>query len=238
MVLIFDLDDTLYDEMSYVRSGLHAVARFGQTSFGWCAIQSFEDMHQTLLAKGRGAVFDSWLALNGRHSKRLIEQCIRVYRQHTPTIALAPYALDLLQQYYGQCPIYLVTDGHKTVQKKKIDALNISPFFKRILITHRFGLSHAKPSLHCFDIIRRTEQCDWKSLVYVGDNPAKDFVNLNKMGALTIRLLTGSHESVNAKAGYDAMHTIKNLSGLTETLSKHINWQTSNTQMKKLAGYN
>jgi putative hydrolase of the HAD superfamily len=218
MVLIFDLDDTLYDEMSFVRSGLKAVAHFGHESFGWCATQSFETMHQTLLANGRGAVFDSWLALNGRHSKRLVAQCINVYRHHTPTIALPLQALDLLRHYHGQCPLYLVTDGHKIVQHNKIEALSIAPFFKRIFITHRFGVAHAKPSLHCFDIIRRTEQCDWHSMVYVGDNPTKDFVNLNKVGSITIRLLTGSHARVTAKPGYDATHTITSLSELSDVL--------------------
>jgi putative hydrolase of the HAD superfamily len=52
----------------------------------------------------------------------------------------------------------------------------------------------------------------------VGDNPAKDFVNLNEMGATTIRLLTGSHASVIAKPGHDATHTIKSLSGLSDLL--------------------
>jgi putative hydrolase of the HAD superfamily len=51
-------------------------------------------------------------------------------------------------------------------------------------------------------------------MFYVGDNPAKDFVNLNHLGVHTIRVTTGEHAAVVAKAGYDAKHTISSLNEL------------------------
>ncbi|MDB2331073.1 HAD hydrolase-like protein, partial [Alteromonas sp.] len=112
-------------------------------------------------------------------------------------------------------PLYVVTDGNKVVQGNKVAALNITQLFKRVFVTHRFGIKHAKPSTYCFDKIRQAEKCNWQDMVYVGDNPAKDFVNLNKLGVLTVRVLTGEHSKVKAKPGYDAQHTITTLSALT-----------------------
>jgi putative hydrolase of the HAD superfamily len=218
MVLIFDLDDTLYDEMSFVRSGLRAVANFGWTSFGWDAEQSFAFMETHLVKHGRGKIFDEWLQSNSAYSISRVSTCIRIYRHHRPNIALYPTTSQVLRHFLTLYPLYLVTDGHKIVQKNKIEALQIAPLFKRTLITHRFGIRHAKPSLHCFDIIRRAEQCSWSKMVYVGDNPAKDFVNLNQQGTLTIRVRTGSYASVLARPGHDARLTIPDLSHLQDTI--------------------
>jgi putative hydrolase of the HAD superfamily len=220
MVLTFDLDDTLYDEMTFVISGLRAVARFGEASFGWNADQSLHWMQRYLLTHGRGRVFDEWLNVHGRHSRTGVETCIRVYRHHEPEITLFPSAAQVLEQYYGRQPMYLVTDGHKVVQQKKIEALSLSPMIKRAFITHRFGIRHAKPSLYCFELIRRAERCDWSEMVYVGDNPAKDFVNLNLMGALTVRVRTGSHASLVARPGYDARVTIPDLVSLRGVIDR------------------
>ncbi|MCG5516522.1 MULTISPECIES: HAD family hydrolase [unclassified Ectothiorhodospira] len=220
MILIFDLDDTLYDEMSYVTSGLRAVAHFGEASFGWDAAQSLAFMQAHLLQHGRGKVFDAWLHTHGQHSNTRVTTCVRTYRHHQPEITLFPLAYKVLKYYIGGWPLYLVTDGHKVVQQKKIEALGLAPMFKRTFITHRFGIRHAKPSLHCFEIIRRAERCEWCDMVYVGDNPAKDFVGLNRVGAMTVRVNTGSHASVVARPGYDARTTIPDLASLPEVLGQ------------------
>ena len=220
MVLIFDLDDTLYDETSYVKSGLRAVARFGEISFGWNLEESVAFMEAQLLLRGRGAIFDEWLRSHDYHSATRVSKCIKIYRHHQPSLSLFPSAARVLARYKGFLPIYLVTDGHKIVQQKKIEALGIDCMFKRTFITHRFGIRHAKPSLYCFDLIRCAEQSEWNRLVYVGDNPVKDFVSLNATGAKTVRVKTGSNASALARPGYDAIETIPDLSSLTTVLDR------------------
>lgn len=121
-------------------------------------------------------------------------------------------------RYSPRVPLYLVTDGHKIVQRNKVDALGLWPEFRRIFITHRFGLAAAKPSVHCFERIREAEGCDWGDMVYVGDNPAKDFVSLNPLGVHTVRVLTGAHANVVAKRGHDANVTITSLDSLPNAL--------------------
>jgi len=223
MVLIFDLDDTLFDEMSYVKSGLRAVAAYGRVSFGWNEKVSYTFLDDYLAKHGRGQVFDEWLRAHDHYSVSRVKQCVHVYRHHTPNIGLSKVALQILSLYQRVYSLYLVTDGHKIVQQKKIAALGIEAMFKRCLITHRFGIRHAKPSLYCFEKIREVEKCSWSSMVYVGDNPAKDFVNLNAMGSLTVRVKTGAHAEVKAQLGYDAQHTIQDLTGLPLLLNQAFN---------------
>jgi len=72
--------------------------------------------------------------------------------------------------------------------------------------------------LHCFNLIRSAERVEWDELVYVGDNPAKDFVSLNQVGAKTIRVLTGAHADVRALSSHDAQLSITNLSSLSSDM--------------------
>lgn len=217
MILVFDLDDTLYDERTYVLGGFRAVASHGKGAFGWDARAALQTMTRVLDTEGRGAVFDAALRAHATWSAGAVAECLAAYRSHRPRLRLFPAAARMLRRYQGQ-PLYLVTDGNKLVQWRKVVALGLTPLFRRVLITHRFGLRHAKPSTHCFDLIRRAEGCRWEELVHIADNPAKDFVNLNPLGVRTVRVLTGSHAAVRAARGHDAQTRIRSLDELPAVL--------------------
>ena len=222
MILIFDLDDTLYDERSFVISGLRAVAHHGEAEFGWDAGTSLHFMTGVLESKGRGRIFDDWLGAHGKCTRGRVNECVKIYRHHRPVLSLFPAARAVLDRYGSVLPLYLVTDGHKIVQRNKVDALGLWPHFRRVLITHRFGRHNAKPSTHCFERIRESERCHWPDLIYVGDNPSKDFVNLNRIGARTVRVLTGVHRDRKASPEFDAQHTIADLNELPRLLDELI----------------
>lgn len=221
MILIFDLDDTLYEERLFVESGLRAVARFGAEAFDllpWEA--SYARMKQLLRDEGRGRIFDTWLLEHGLKSQKRVAQCVKVYRHHMPDITLPCLHREILKSLGTLTPTFLVTDGHKIAQQRKIEALDIADLFDRVFITHRFGVCHAKPSLHCFDIIRRSLNTQWEQLLYVGDNPAKDFVNLNKMGSTTVRVRTGAHAATEVPPGFEARHQISRFPDLVPLLKE------------------
>ena len=219
MILIFDLDDTLYDESRFVDGGLKAVARHGEARWGWDAVKSLDRLRDILARDGRGKVFDRWLEEHDAWSLGRARDCIRAYRNHSPDIELYPAARRMIDRYRPRGPLYLVTDGNKNVQRNKVDALALWPDFKRILITHRFGVAAAKPSIHCFERIKADVDCAWREMVYVGDNPAKDFVNLTPLGVSTIRVLTGAHSAIQAPLGHDALITIPDLDALPDVLA-------------------
>lgn len=215
-ILIFDLDDTLYPERTYVESGFQAVAAHLQEQCGWPAASSLAYMKQVLQSEGRDYVFNKLLAHYGDIRRSSVVDCVKVYRHHSPNICLPEATRNFLRSLAP--PLYLVTDGHKCVQQLKVRALGIEPLFAKVFITHRYGVRHAKPSIYCFERIRARECCDWSDLVYVGDNPAKDFVNLTPLGVRTVRVLTGEHRKVIARSGYDALYVIDNLDQLPDCL--------------------
>lgn len=212
MIPIFDLDDTLYPELTFVQSGFQAVAKYLELNSGLSSKYSFEFMLNSLELYGRGAIFNSLLEQHGMNTNTMVKKCVSVYRNHNPDIFLNTDAKDFLEKIKG--PVFLVTDGNKLVQAKKVDALNLGSSFTKIYITHRFGIHNSKPSTHCFELIRESLKCKWTDLIYVGDNPYKDFVNLKPLGVNTVRVLTGAYSNVTVKPNFDADIHIQSLAQL------------------------
>jgi putative hydrolase of the HAD superfamily len=209
MILIFDLDDTLYPEIEYVRSGFLVVANELNHLFKWPVTESFNFMLKTLDEKGRGAVFNDLLYYHGKLSKKNVKHCINKYRYHKPNIYLSTDVKSVIKFFSSNK--YVVTDGHKIVQGNKVEALGISSFFKHVYITHRYGINNSKPSVHCFELIKKREKCEWSEMCYIGDNPNKDFVNLKPLGVNTIRIKTGIYDSAEIPDHLEADIVISSL---------------------------
>jgi putative hydrolase of the HAD superfamily len=220
LIIVFDLDDTLYQEITYVRSGLAAVAQEIANKYNLNQNLIYSDALLTLDNFGRGHVFDIILRQYGLYSKREVNRLLSVYRSHNPLIEIDLPEIEVLRKCQIISNLYLVTDGNKNVQAKKIEALKINTYFTRIFITHRFGLEASKPSLKCFEQIREFEKVRWSEIVYIGDDPNKDFVNLKKVGATTIRVMTGRFRNVTKSHAYEADWHINSLSELPELLEK------------------
>ena len=57
-------------------------------------------------------------------------------------------------------------------------------------------------------------------LVYIADNPAKDFIGANQRGWLTVRVLTGEHTEVQVPVPYRAKSSIKHVREMDNWLQK------------------
>jgi len=222
MVIIFDLDDTLYDEKTFVFSGFEHVANWiaSLTSFSQEEILSF--MLKDLEANGRGKVFDATLEKFYKKNKVLIKKCLTIYRVHQPEIKLLLKNRLLLQELKKKHSLYIVTDGNKMVQANKVKALDLEGLVKKVFITHRYGLKASKPSLICFEKIKQIEKVEWEDIAYVGDNPHKDFVNLNSVNALTIRVLQGEYANLNVDKEYDGQFKVNDVVEVKKILGHEI----------------
>lgn len=215
-VIVFDLDDTLYDEITFVKSGFLAVS-----TYFWPQNPDamFEKMMEVLAAKGRGAVFDETLAAFGFGTKSSIKKALGIYRSHMPRIELNRDAKEMLAYYKEQnIPLYIITDGNKIVQANKIKALGLENQVKKAFITHRYGKIHAKPSPYCFVKIAQLEEVKPHKIVYIADNSNKDFVAIKKLGFQTIRIRQGMFADVQKSLEFEADKEIKSLLELKNIL--------------------
>jgi len=215
MIHIFDLDDTLYDERSFVEGGFQYVAEKGETLFNWKKNDAFLYMMKYFSIYGRQRIFDSILDHYQIKNKKNINTCVYLYRYHPPFIRMSSGAKRTIA-YLSKAKKYIVTDGHKIVQERKIEALGIKNFFNHVYITHRYGIINAKPSIYCFNLIKKREKCSWRSMIYVGDNPMKDFINLRKVGVHTVRVHTGMYKDMKVEQMYDADYHISCISEYSE----------------------
>jgi putative hydrolase of the HAD superfamily len=214
VVLVFDLDDTLYNEVMFVQSGFRAVAEFLFKTY----IIPMEDSYSLMVEKlksGRGHIFDDVLLHFGVFSKKEVETCIHIYRRHRPDIELYTDAVECLQRFVNY-PVYIVTDGNKLVQKNKLVALGLYDKVKFCFITHRYGVKNAKPSPHCFLKICKREKVEPREVIYIGDNPHKDFVGIKALGFKTIRIMRGHFKDVVKPDEFEAHYQIQSLDELTE----------------------
>ena len=214
-VLVFDLDDTLYPELSYVHSGFRAVAAFLSPLLGVPAETLAAGMIAEEAVQGRGQVFDNVLRQYGRWSKTLVAACLHAYRQHRPELALFPDAERCLVRF-AEWPLYLVTDGHKEVQARKVAALPLAGRVRHAYLTNCYGRHRAKPSPHVFELICQRERVAPREVIYVGDNVRKDFVGIKPLGFGTVRILRGNYAHLEADAAHEAHRRIHSLDELTE----------------------
>ena len=220
MVIVFDLDGTLYDELTYVQSGFRAVAGYLEDTHRISTTSSFSFMMQKL-SGGRGRIFDDLLTEFGVYSKKNVQKCLSVYHCHRPEIRLSGEA-DACLERFAKFPLYVVTDGNKLVQENKLRALGVPPRVKFCYITHRYGIKNAKPSPYCFLKICEREKVDPKEVFYIADNPNKDFVGIKPLGFKTIRILQGSYREILLTSEYEAENQIRSLNELTEELIEEL----------------
>jgi putative hydrolase of the HAD superfamily len=186
-VVVFDLDDTLYLERDFVRSGFAAVGGWLEANYGVGAFEAHA--WDLFLAGRRGDVFNRALPQLGLDPQpALIRRLVAVYREHLPTIRLEPAAADLLAALSGRCRLAVLTDGYHDTQRRKIAALTLDTRCRPIVCTDQWGREHWKPDPRGFLHIQQALEAPPERCIYIGDNPAKDFRAPKALGWRTLRL--------------------------------------------------
>jgi putative hydrolase of the HAD superfamily len=210
MIVAFDLDDTLYDEMQFVASGLDAVAKAAAEELGLEICEARSVLEHSWRTQPRGQAIDDLLRHFDRHTRGRVRRLSDVYRRHVPAIRCPEVTWRVLDEL-ASYPLYLVTDGHKLEQESKIRALGLAARFRRCLITNRYGIRFQKPSPFVFERILERERCTPRDVVYVGDDPSRDFLGIRPLGFRTIRVRTGRHAHVQVPDYQDAECSVAGL---------------------------
>lgn len=171
--VIFDLDDTLYSEKEYVRSGFQAVSDYLGGGYDKSLWASF--------IKGEPAIDALAEKLNRQNEK---EVWLSIYRNHKPDIRLRDGAFDMMKQLKEKgFKLGIITDGRSEGQRNKIRALGIANLFDDIIITDELGgVQFRKPCDIAFRILQNKWRLPASQIAYVGDNPVKDFQGPQQLG--------------------------------------------------------
>ena len=212
--VVFDLDDTLYKERDFLIGGFKAVARYVAVFTGKPVTAVYRILLGIYFAYGRDNTFGRLLGELGIQECCETQSLVEVYRTHLPQLELFDDARDvLLCLKQEKCLLGMITDGLDTVQKIKVAALGIESYFTRIIYTHEFGQEYYKPHPLSYVTMSMHFQCALKDMIYVGDNPQKDFVTARRLGMLTVRILRGPFAHVAVCEAYDAQIQINSFDG-------------------------
>jgi len=222
--VVFDMDDTLYAEVDYCKSGFRAVAdwlaKSGTEANGE---QIYENLWQIFSDGNHTTTFNEALEnLNIDYDNEFIGELIKTYRQHRPQILLPDESRAVLENFYQRYKMALVTDGFLPGQELKVDALGIKKYFECIVYTELLGREYWKPSPAGFEKVLEYFNVTGDECVYIADNPAKDFIAPNKLGFMTVQLVTagGVHKTGPADKEAQAKCVIDSISQLPGLLKE------------------
>jgi len=186
--VLFDLDDTLYPEREYVQSGFRAVARWIEKEFGCPAEESYDQFSGMFESGIRRDVFNRWLIQHSLDCDAWIPQMVQIYRAHEPLIEPYPDTRESLEQLHRQCVLGLVSDGYLEVQRRKWTALRLDEYFQLVIFSDTWGRESWKPSARPFEEAVLQLSLPAAEMVYVADNPSKDFRGARAVGMGTVRI--------------------------------------------------
>ncbi len=201
-VVVLDLDDTLYLERDYVRSGFIAVGEQSrQLGIGDIA----DDLWSLFESGVRNNTFNEALVGRGvAPDPALIQQLVATYRSHFPDISLLDDARRFLDRIETM-PSGLITDGPRESQRAKIAALELDTVLDWCVVTAELGPGRSKPHPAAFEQIEKVAQQTGRACVYIADNPTKDFEAPSNMGwrSVRVRRTESLHANLDSPASVD-----------------------------------
>lgn len=210
--IVFDMDDTLFEEKQFALSGYKAIDRCIQERY---KAAGFSELAAALFESGeRQFIINRTLKMmNINDNEDLVEEMISLYRSHAPDICLlkdAEWVLDHLRHFVK---IGLISDGYCVTQENKVKALGLERRFDCIILTDRLGRDRWKPSPVPYEQMCRELGLSHQHCVYIGDNVAKDFVTANLLGWTTVHIhrAAGVYSGIEARPEYNAHYKINDL---------------------------
>lgn len=176
-VIVFDLDDTLYNELDFLKSAYSTIALFLEPkdwkqlyskmfSFYRCKINVFEFLAKTYDIEMRTLV--------------------EMYRDHKPDIKLFDGVIELFDAIkHKNGKIAIITDGRSTTQRAKLMSLGILNYIDEIIISEETGSE--KPNSANFKAIEKA--LPGNEYYFIADNFKKDFIAPNTLGWKSVALI-------------------------------------------------
>lgn len=218
-VVAFDLDDTLYKEMDFVKSAFSAIA--DALGGNGCDRKEVYDAMLSAFKESRNPIDE---VISGFRQPFSEKELVDIYRYHKPAIFLADGARDVLAWLKGQgFGLALITDGRVRTQYNKVEALHLTDYIPEKAVVVSEAAGHDKTDPDNFIAVQNLYEGAGK-FVYVGDNPAKDFFQPNRLGWGTVCLKDDGRnirpQDIDCPAEALPQYVIEDISSLPRLIMK------------------
>lgn len=220
-VVIFDLDDTLYKEVDFLKSAFKEIVDYVlrcSNKPDLSATDLFEGMVNSYFSKKDA--FDYLIASVGVDLEKAT--LLSMYRNHIPQISLSDGAFELLTKIKNRgFQIGIITDGRSIQQRNKIKALGLSDFVlnENIVISEEFGSEKPSRANYEYYVAKYPGASEF---YYIADNPEKDFISPNALGWKTICIKNDGRnihtQQMDLKSEYLPMVVVRSLSDVLEKI--------------------
>lgn len=215
-LIVMDMDDTVYLERDYVKSGFQAVDRWIRERVG---VDGFLEFAWSQFEQGaRGDIFDRALKQMTLSDAFDIQELVERYRQHTPEIWLTEDSVNFLEGLEKRVPLALITDGPPTSQRNKVLALGLGQYLDETVITFEHDESWHKPNADSFVHLQKRFRASSHGCIYIGDNPVKDFRAPVALGWQTLRIRRPGGLHYELDSSIDQLEMLPGRSWLDERL--------------------
>lgn len=187
--VVFDLDHTLFDR----HGTLKAVSKHFRTSFDMNPDITHEEFTEKWIYADDTFVYSGWQYIY----ENLIENGVfktapsfEKYRdfvvEHFHHTAISfPETVPMLKKL-KDCgfKVALITNGHHSLQYRKIDMLGLRDAFDEIIVSGDVGID--KPDKRIFLVMAKRLGVEAEEMIYVGDHPVNDIEGAAEAGCKTI----------------------------------------------------
>ncbi|MDQ0160550.1 HAD-IA family hydrolase [Alkalibacillus salilacus] len=222
-VVIFDLDDTLISEKQFVRSGFKHVSKIISNEYNLDNEYVYSYLLELFNHNSKN-IFNRLLDKIGfSYSDELISFLVYEYRTHKPDIYFYEDVVHNIKKLRNNnVKVGMITDGFHETQRQKIEVINAKTYFDEIIVTDELGEGFWKPHPKAFEIMKELFEVDFEEMLYVGDNPDKDFFISKIHPITTMRILRseGVYMDDNYLKNVREDVRIKNLNELTSCIIK------------------
>lgn len=218
-VIVWDVDDTLVLERDFARSGFAAVGE-------WLASERsvagfYSEAWQAFERGVRGTIFNEALSRldHPQADTALIKELVRIYREHEPNIHLLGDAEGAIRQaQINDIAMAVITDGPPAMQANKVKALDIEDIADPVVLAWTKGKEFGKPHPSAFVQVQQHLKASGSELVYIADNPMKDFVAPRELGWRTVRVRRRFGLHTDVPSGDDVDCEVTSLTNVLELL--------------------
>lgn len=213
--VIFDLDDTLYNEREFVFRAFREVSDYLGNKYKLNKYSLYTDIIRIFNTKGRGAIFNQICAEYSVEED--VNKLVEVYRDSKPVLNLYKDSEEILGWLKANnYKVGLITDGISKVQWNKIKSLDLERRLDKIVVSDDLGKDYWKPHEKPYREVISALGLKESECVYIGDNPNKDFVGARKLNIHTVRIIReeGDHMSTFLNKDFEAdyqMYSLKEL---------------------------
>ena len=228
--VIFDLDDTLVSEYEFIISGYRYMSGRLSERLG----RSPEEIDDRLweLTKDKYAyvfnrLFDSY---GISYSDEELQGYILDYRNHPAGLRFYPDAYPTLKWLKDRGILRgIISDGDPERQRNKINsaveglpeeepARTPEEWFDEVILNDEFGgASYRKPNPHGYRVMAERLGIEPAEMIYVGDNPAKDFHISVELPVRTARIIR-KNGIYNDREYLDGIRETWRLASLTDVM--------------------